>query len=137
MAEPVAVGGAARFATVIDRLRAEAREANIPTLLCFSGDVLSPSNLSVITKGNHMIPIFNQLRVDVGVLGNHDLDFGEGVLAKWISKQHTCSWLMTNILASSSNTPLATCKESVILQCGSVKVGVFGVMEEGFRLRFI
>jgi 5'-nucleotidase len=131
MAEPTAVGGAARFATLVERLRAESAAAQIPTLLLFSGDVLSPSNLSVITKGNHMIPIFNYLKVDVGCLGNHDLDFGEGVLAKWISKQHTCTWLITNILSAASKTPLATCKETVIAKCGNVRVGIMGLMDEG------
>jgi hypothetical protein len=68
-AEPC--GGAARFAHAVARLRADAAAANEACLLLFSGDALSPSLLSTITRGAHMAPVLNALRVDAACLGNH------------------------------------------------------------------
>ena len=45
-------------------------------LLLFSGDSLSPSMISCVTKGEHMIRVLNHLQVDAACVGNHDLDFG-------------------------------------------------------------
>jgi len=68
-AEPA--GGAARFAHAVACLRADADAAGEACLTLFSGDALSPSLLSTVTKGAHMIPVLNELRVDGACLGNH------------------------------------------------------------------
>ena len=53
------VGGAARFATKINEIRAEAGEDS--TLVFFSGDAFSPSSASVVFKGRQMVPALNSL----------------------------------------------------------------------------
>ena len=76
-AEPV--GGAARFATVLKRLRARAASAAAapaPSLVLFSGDAISPSLLSTVLRGRHMVAALNAIGVEGGVIGNHDLDHG-------------------------------------------------------------
>ncbi|KAG2011617.1 flagellar associated protein [Coprinopsis cinerea AmutBmut pab1-1] len=45
-------------------------------LTVFSGDLFSPSIESSITRGKHMLPIINELNVDIAVAGNHEFDFG-------------------------------------------------------------
>lgn len=77
-----------------------------------------------------MLPIFEQLRVDGATIGNHDLDFGEGVLAKWIQRLPHCAWVLSNIEAASTRQPLANCQPSALLACGAFKVGIVGLMEE-------
>jgi 5'-nucleotidase len=116
---------APRFQTVVNQLRSEVANS----ILLFSGDVLSPSTLSVITKGLHMADVFAALKVDAACIGNHDLDFGEGLLAKFVGKTKTCRWLSSNLL-SLNNQPLANCLSSTVLTCGDCRIGIIGVMEE-------
>ena len=75
-AEPV--GGVSRFATVVKRLRARAASsAPAPApLLLFSGDAISPSLLSTVMRGRHMVDALNAVGVDAACVGNHDVDFG-------------------------------------------------------------
>jgi 5'-nucleotidase len=63
-------GGAARFLTALNKYRDDS------TLVLFSGDIFSPSQLSTILKGEQMISFFDFAKIDVSVVGNHDLDFG-------------------------------------------------------------
>ena len=61
--EAAAVGGAARFATLVEQFRAET------PLTLFSGDAFNPSSMSTITKGKHLVPVLNALKTDVAVMG--------------------------------------------------------------------
>ena len=63
-------------------------------------------------------------------MGNHDLDFGEGVLAKFIQRLPTTSFVLSNVDALSTKAPLANCMSSTILLAGDVKVGLIGLLEE-------
>ena len=44
--------------------------------LFFSGDALSPSVMSSVTRGKHMVSVFNELGLTAACIGNHDFDFG-------------------------------------------------------------
>lgn len=68
--EDSVVGGAARLATLIERLVSS--QAN--PLVLFSGDAFNPSAMSTVTKGKHLVPVLNSLHTAVTVMGNHDLD---------------------------------------------------------------
>ena len=88
------MGGAARFKTALDSF------SHLNPLTLFSGDALSPSNsksksfkmlkwvigsslffvafmctVSVVMKGEQMVPVLNSLDIQCAVYGNHD--FGE------------------------------------------------------------
>ena len=65
-------GGAARFMGLINKLK----ELKPSPIIFFSGDFLSPSNISTVTKGEHMIPVMNKIGITCGMIGNHDLDYG-------------------------------------------------------------
>lgn len=45
-------------------------------LVIFSGDIFSPSSLSITFKGEHMMGFLKRAGVHVACVGNHDLDFG-------------------------------------------------------------
>ena len=60
------VGGAARFKTCLDCLY------ELHPLVLFSGDALSPSSISIVTEGRHMVPILNSFGVKAAVYGNHE-----------------------------------------------------------------
>ncbi|KAL5466915.1 hypothetical protein EMCRGX_G031077, partial [Ephydatia muelleri] len=116
------VGGVSRFKSKIDSLRLQ------DPLVLFSGDALSPSNMSTITKGLHMVPVLNKLGVNVAVYGNHDFDFGIDQLVK-VSQQTSFPWLMSNVLDRRTNRPLAEGKRYIVLDWKGTKVGLMGLVE--------
>lgn len=122
------VGGAPRFAHLLHRL-ADEHAHDGPTLVLFSGDALSPSLMSTVTKGKHMAPVLNGMRVAAACLGNHDLDFGLHDFQQ-ISAQTAFPWLCANVKERASGRPLGGCKEYVILTAGDWRVGVIGLVEE-------
>ena len=67
-------GGFARLAAVVAAERAKG-----DVLFVHSGDTISPSLLSGIDKGAHIIDILNHMDVDLMVPGNHEFDFGPEV----------------------------------------------------------
>ena len=70
-------GGIAELATLLNRER-QAAQYSVTTL---GGDIVSPSVLSAITKGAHMIALYQAIGADVAVLGNHEFDFGPEIAA--------------------------------------------------------
>jgi len=65
-------GGFARLNSV-----AKAERANNPnTLYVFDGDMLSPSIMSGLDKGQNTIDLTNLVPFDIAVPGNHEFDFG-------------------------------------------------------------
>ena len=58
----------------------------MPMLTIFSGDILSPSLISTMFKGEQMVPSFNACNVDVACIGNHELDFGIEAMDKQLLK---------------------------------------------------
>jgi 5'-nucleotidase / UDP-sugar diphosphatase len=100
-------GGAARFSTVLDRVRRDSRrpEAGEPrkrgTLLVSSGDnFLAGLNLSAsFAKG---VPwydsiAFDRFRYDAATIGNHEFDFGPDRLADFIRGTHGAPFLSANL----------------------------------------
>ncbi|KAA0159485.1 hypothetical protein FNF28_05842 [Cafeteria roenbergensis] len=91
------VGGVARFATLIKSVLAETEAEGLPKpLILFSGDALSPSALSLVTRGAHMVKALNRLGVVASVLGNHDLDDGIANFELRASESDF-PWLATNV----------------------------------------
>ena len=66
------------------------------------GDALNPSLMSTYTKGRHMVPFLNLLKVHTACLGNHDFDFGIDELEYTVG---SCNfpWLLTNVLEKSTS----------------------------------
>ncbi|RWS21153.1 trifunctional nucleotide phosphoesterase protein YfkN-like protein, partial [Leptotrombidium deliense] len=116
-------GGAARFKCAVDTLYDE------NCMVLFSGDILSPSIMSTFTKGEQMIAVLNECRVDCAVYGNHDFDFGVENLVS-VAKQTTFPWLISNVVDNETNRPLAEGKITHILQRNGKKFGLIGLVEE-------
>jgi 2',3'-cyclic-nucleotide 2'-phosphodiesterase (5'-nucleotidase family) len=115
-------GGLAELATLLQAERADA-EHSITT---FGGDLISPSVLSGMTQGAQMIDLYNRLRTDVAVLGNHEFDFGPEVAAERI-RESEFPWLGTNVLGSDGKPALGTV-DLHVMEVGGYKVGFFGLL---------
>jgi 2',3'-cyclic-nucleotide 2'-phosphodiesterase (5'-nucleotidase family) len=70
------VGGIARMAAVVKRIRSENRRKGIQTYLLFAGDMLQGTPMSTVFKGKPDILCFNAMGVNAMTVGNHEFDFG-------------------------------------------------------------
>jgi len=116
------VGGIARFKTALEQHSTE------NTLVLFSGDLFSPSTLSSVTRGDHMILPINEFGVDVACIGNHDFDNGLAKLSE-LMKQCKFPWLLANVHDPDTNTPFGGCQEYYILEKFGYKFGFVGLAE--------
>ncbi|KAA0200128.1 Trifunctional nucleotide phosphoesterase protein YfkN [Fasciolopsis buskii] len=118
-------GGAARFVTALKQFRAQAKEN---TLILFSGDLLSPSSLSMTTEGSHMIDVLNHLNLDCAVIGNHDFDFGIDNLLHCI-KRSNFPWLNGNCYDSHTMQLLCDLPPWHVIERGGIRFGLIGLVE--------
>ncbi|KAL0979082.1 hypothetical protein UPYG_G00180280 [Umbra pygmaea] len=117
------VGGAARFATVLKKFQ------SVNPFIVFSGDCLSPSVLSTVTKGKHMVDVLNKLGIQCAVYGNHEFDFGVDHLEEQI-KRTNFLWFLSNVYDRFSSATLGHGLISSILEWNGLKIGVMGLVEE-------
>lgn len=97
-------GGFARLAAVVKAARAKADAEKRRLLFVHAGDTLSPSPLSSLDSGAHMIALFNELGLDAFVPGNHEFDFGKDV---YLQRTAEAGFpILAANLADSSGAPL-------------------------------
>lgn len=117
-------GGLARLNAVA---RAE-RAANPNTLYLFNGDLLSPSLLSGLDKGNNMVDLTNIVPFDLAVPGNHEFDFGPEVFAGALKKSNY-PWAAINI-TQADGKPLDGLGGVMVKEVGGVKLAIVPVAQD-------
>jgi 2',3'-cyclic-nucleotide 2'-phosphodiesterase (5'-nucleotidase family) len=113
-------GGFAKLAAVVKRERAEGT-----TFFVHSGDTLSPSLLSGIDKGAHIIDILNHMGVDVMTPGNHEFDFGADNFRTRIGEAKF-PIVTSNVREPGGGQPANT-SDTLIKDVGGVKIGFYGM----------
>src|SRR5437773_11568154 len=93
-------GGMARLATLVKRMRA----AHPNVVFAHAGDALSPSPMSTVLRGEHMIAVLNALGLDVATFGNHEFDFGPDVLRRRMAESRF-TWLSANVVERGTAPP--------------------------------
>ena len=86
-------GGIGRVIT----LKKQIQKDSPHTLFLFSGDTISPSVESITYKGAQMIEAWNVAGLDYATFGNHEFDFGPGVLLDRI-KESRFGWVAANVI---------------------------------------
>jgi len=119
-------GGAGKIATVVKDERARAESDGGLAIVTFGGDMISPSLLSGIDKGAHMIDLANAVGIDVAVVGNHEFDFGPEVLQQRLSESKT-RWLLGNVTYKGKAGFPGTATSWMIEQ-GAYKIGFIGLL---------
>ncbi|KAI2464021.1 Metallo-dependent phosphatase [Annulohypoxylon bovei var. microspora] len=126
------VGGASRFMSLIKYYEEDGKYKGQPNLVTlFSGDAFNPSLESSVTKGDHMVPLLNNIGTDAAALGNHDLDFGVRQF-KHLSSKCKFPWLIANVLdpALGDSVPIGNCKKThLITASNGLKIGLIGLGE--------
>lgn len=118
-------GGFARMAAVAREYRSKGGHL----LYIHSGDTLSPSLMSSIDQGEHIIKLLNSEPPDIFVPGNHEFDFGPATFRTRILQELNSKIFAAN-LRDSAGKPVEGILEGLVYEFGEVKVGVFGVITE-------
>ena len=115
-------GGMAKLATVVEQQRA----LGDSVLFVHAGDTFSPSLLSGFVKGKQMVELFNAMKLDLMVLGNHEWDFGPEVLRQRIAEAEF-PVLATNVSEEDGQAIRGTLRTHMV-QVGSHQVGFMGLV---------
>jgi len=116
-------GGFARLMALV-----KAERAKGPTFFVHSGDTLSPSLLSGIDHGAHIIDILNKMKVDVFTPGNHEFDFGPQVFRDRIAETKF-PVITSNIRDRNGNQPEHTFDHQ-ITEVSGIRIGFYGLTTE-------
>ena len=111
------IGGFSQLSSMIKHERGK----NKNTIVTFGGDLLSPSLLSGMTDGKHMIKFMNAIGTDFAVPGNHEFDFGADIFTKRLNESNF-PWLAANL--SGSDAVIA----DKLITIDGYKIGIFGLI---------
>lgn len=113
-------GGFARLAAVV---KAERAKGN-PVVFAHGGDTLSPSLMSGLDRGAHIITLTNLVRPDIFAPGNHEYDFGKAVFLQRMAEAKFP--LFAANLRGPDGKPLPGFKDSDIVTLDGIRVGLIG-----------
>lgn len=116
-------GGFARLAAVVN---AERRKG--PVIFAHAGDTLSPSLLSGIDRGAHIVALTNLIAPDIFVPGNHEFDFGKDVFFQRMAEARFP--LFTANIQNADGTPVAGLRHRAMVNIGGINIGLTGATDE-------
>ncbi len=117
-------GGLPRFAAVVAAERARAQAENRRLICVHAGDTLSPSLMSTLDQGAHMIELFNDAGVEYFTPGNHEFDFGRDVYLQRMGEARF-SILAAN-LRDSAGQKLPHHEDQVLIDVNGLKLALIG-----------
>src|SRR6266513_2309742 len=127
-------GGLARCAAQIRRWRRQ----NSNSLLIDVGDVYQGTDVSLRNKGELMIDLFNHLKYDAWIVGNHEFDWGIETFINALQRS-TMPVLAANTLlngkpagaSSDSQHPFAKIQPFILKEIAGIKLAIIGVTTPG------
>ena len=127
-------GGLARCATQIRRWR----QQNPNSILIDVGDVYQGTDVSLRNKGELMIDLFNHLKYDAWVIGNHEFDWGVEPFYEALEKSGMPVLAANTILdgkpaGSSSDLqhPFAKVQSFILKEIQGIRVAIIGITTPG------
>jgi 2',3'-cyclic-nucleotide 2'-phosphodiesterase/3'-nucleotidase len=136
------LGGFARCVTQIRRWRRQNRNS----ILIDIGDVYQGTDVSLRTNGALMIDLFNHLRYDAWIVGNHEFDWGVETFVNALTKSEM-PVLGANISMEGkaagefSANPFTKIQPYILKEFDGIKIAIIGVTTPGmpfwFRPEFI
>jgi len=118
-------GGFPRLAAVVKAERARAAARGGHAIFAHAGDTLSPSLMSGIDQGFHIVSLTNMIPPDIFVPGNHEFDFGKDVFLRRMREAKFPVFAAN--MRNGDGTPFAGFKDRAIVEMGGVKIGLTGV----------
>jgi 5'-nucleotidase / UDP-sugar diphosphatase len=127
-------GGLARCAAQIRRWRRQ----NANSILIDVGDVYQGTDVSLRNKGELMIDLFNHLKYDAWIVGNHEFDWGIETFLSTLQRSAMPVLAANTILdgnpcgaSSDSQHPFAKVQPLIIKQIAGIKLAIIGVTTPG------
>jgi 2',3'-cyclic-nucleotide 2'-phosphodiesterase (5'-nucleotidase family) len=127
-------GGLARCVTEIRRWRRQ----NPNSILIDVGDVYQGTDVSLRNKGELMIDLFNHLKYDAWVIGNHEFDWGIEPFTNALQKSAMPVLAANTILdekpagsSSDSQHPFAKVQPFIVKEIEGIKVAIIGITTPG------
>src|ERR1043165_5430971 len=121
-------GGFARLAAVVKAERDRARAEGRTVIVAHGGDTLSPSVMSGLDRGAHIVALTNMIAPDIFVPGNHDFDFGKAVFLERMAEA-TFPLYGANF-RDASGSALPRFRDRAIVTAGGVRIGLTGIAYE-------
>ena len=121
-------GGFARLASVVKAERARAQAEGRSVIVAHGGDTLSPSVMSGLDKGAHIVVLTNMIAPDIFVSGNHEFDFGKQIFFQRMSEA-TFPLYGAN-LRDANGTALPKHLDRSMLTVNGVRIGLTGIAYE-------
>src|SRR4051794_9316588 len=117
-------GGFARLAAVVKAERAKGGHV----VFAHGGDTLSPSLMSGIDQGAHILVLTNALRPDIFVPGNHEFDFGRAVFLKRMAEAKFPVFAAN--LMGPDGRPMPGLKDRDIVSFDGLRIGLTGAAHD-------
>jgi len=121
-------GGFARLGAVVKAERARARAEGRTVIVAHGGDTLSPSVMSGLDQGAHIVALTNMIAPDIFVPGNHEFDFGKAVFLERM-REATFPLYGANF-RDAAGAPLPGFKDRAMITAGGVRIGLTGLAYE-------
>lgn len=115
------VGGVARLATAIAKIRAETPNV----LLVDAGDTVQGAPIGFLTKGRAMVKWLNYMNYDAWVLGNHEFDWGVEILRANVADAKV------PVLSANIHGIAEKVQPYRLVEVGGVKVALIGLTTPG------
>jgi 2',3'-cyclic-nucleotide 2'-phosphodiesterase (5'-nucleotidase family) len=113
-------GGFARLAAVVKAERAKGGHV----IFAHAGDTLSPSLMSGLDKGAHIMTLTNLIPPDIFVPGNHEFDFGKAIFFQRMAEAKFSLYAAN--LRGPDGAPLGNFKDRSIVTFDGVRIGLTG-----------
>ncbi len=117
-------GGFPRLAAIVKAEREKAATSGGYAIFVHAGDTLSPSLMSGIDRGYHIIKLLNMIPPDIFVPGNHEFDFGKDVFLQRM-KEAAFPLFAAN-MRDGDGSILPGYKDRTIIDIDGVRIGLTG-----------
>src|SRR6184192_3768722 len=128
------LGGLARCVTQIRRWRRQ----NPNSILIDVGDVYQGTDVSLRNKGELMIDLFNHLRYDAWIVGNHEFDWGIETFLNALQRSTMKVLAANSVLdekaagaCSDLQHPFAKIQPLIVKEIAGIKLAIIGVTTPG------
>jgi 2',3'-cyclic-nucleotide 2'-phosphodiesterase (5'-nucleotidase family) len=124
---PPPIGNAPAAVTVINEIRAEAKQKNIPVITLDAGDWFKGTPVGDFTYGRAVMDFLNYVHEDAMTIGNHDFDFGIDTL-KSLIRMSNAPVLCANFVKKGTDSVPDFLTPYMIIERDGLKIGIFGLI---------
>jgi 5'-nucleotidase / UDP-sugar diphosphatase len=118
-------GGFARLAAVVKAERARAAAEGRHVIFAHGGDTLSPSLMSGIDRGEHIVALTNMIPPDIFAPGNHEFDFGKAV---FLQRMREAKFpLFAANMRDAEGKPIPGFQDRTIVTRDGIRIGLTGI----------